>query len=301
MPELKQNLELLEELDAFLRCGYQPGEILELLASELGCRYRQRLQRGQAWSAVWELEPEMALILRTAELNGRLRDFIALALEYYKNKISFQKALRQKAAYPVLTLVFTLLLLLGFIFFLLPMFNGLTAELGGRQSPRFWQWLIIGLVVAPGCAVRPLSGLLLERTGLKRLQNTLQQLNLLLLTDRAGIPLANFLAEYLPANPQPELARIYFYLNKGLPVGEALARAEVFSRAELKLLTVGGGANYSRGLEYLQNACRQNYQRKIDGILFWLEPGLLLFAGGVIALISWSFFRPLFSLSGLEF
>jgi len=301
MPDVRQNLELLEELDAFLNCGYQFGEILELLTSRLGCRYRQRLQRGEAWSAVWELEPEMSLILRTAELNGRLADFVRLAMEYYKEKISFQSALRAKAAYPLLILVFTILTLAAFVFFLLPLFNSLTVELGGRSNSALWQWLLVFLVAGLMLSFKPLSNFLFRCTGLQEQSALLQKLNLLVMTDNAGVPLANFLAEYLQLAPQPDLAKVYFYLQKGLSSADALARAGLFAPAELKLLTVGGGVNYSRGLGYLRNNLKQAYQNKINQILFWLEPGLLLFTGLVLAVISWSFFRPLFSLSGLEF
>lgn len=301
MPDIRQNLELLEELDAFLNCGYQLGEILELLASRLGCRYRQRLQRGEAWNQVWELEPEMSLILRTAELNGRLPDFVRLAIDYYREKISFQNALRSKAAYPVLILVFTILMLAAFIFFLLPLFNSLTTELGGQQNSVVWQWLLFLLIIILLINLKPLSNFLFRYTGLQQQNTALQKINLLVLTDSAGIPLANFLTEYLQLAAQPELARVYFYLQKGLSSSAALAQAGLFSPAQLKLLTVGGGVNYSRGLVYLQNSLKQAYQHKINQLLFWLEPGLLLFTGILLALISWNFFRPLFSLSGLEF
>ncbi|GBR76996.1 type II secretory pathway component PulF [Candidatus Termititenax persephonae] len=297
---LQKNLELLEELDAFLNCGYSQGEILDLLTSELGCRYRQRLQRGQPWSSVWELEPEMALVLRTAELNGRLRDFISLALEHYRGKISFQNTLRQKAAYPLLTLGFTLLLLLGFVFFLLPLFNSLAADLGGEPPSALGQWLLLGglvLLIANG---KFFYRLLLEKTGLRQTLESIQTLNLLVMTDRAGIPLANFLAEYLRSAPRSDLSRVYFYLAKGLSVGEALSRAELFSRDELRLLTIGGGANYARGLDYLLKTFKQKYQDKINKIIFYCEPTLLLLTGGILALVAWSFFRPLFGYAGVE-
>ena len=301
MVSINQNLELLEELSAFLNCGYQPGEIIDLLTSELGRRYRQRLRRGQAWSAVWELEPEMALLLRTAELNGRFRDFIALALEHYRGRISFQNTLLAKAAYPFLTLVLTVLMLLGFVFFLLPLFNSLTAELGGQKTSVFWHWGLLSGLAVLFINYRAVYRFLLERTGLGRLAENLRILQLLTLTEQAGIPLANFLAEYLKSNTQAALAKVYFYLAKGLSAGEALTKAEIFNREEIRLLTVGGGANYARGLNYLLQDFRQAYQNKIDKIIFYFEPGLLLFSGSVMAFCAWGFFRPLFSYAGIEF
>lgn len=301
MVKLKQNLELLEELSAFLECGYQPGEIIDLLSSELGLRYRQKLRRGQSWSAVWELEPEMSLLLRTAELNGHFRDFIALALEHYRAQLSFQNNLRQKAAYPLLTLLLTMAMLLGFVFFLLPLFNSLTAELGGQAISPLWHWSLLAGLILLGVNYRAVYKFTVARTGLGRLSATLQVLQLLMLTERAGVPLAVFLAEYLRSASHPALSRVYFYLAKGLAAGEALARAEIFERQEVRLLTVGGGANYARGLEYLLQNYRQAYQNKIDKIIFYFEPGLLLFSGTILAICAWSFFRPLFSYAGMEF
>ncbi|MDR1113566.1 MAG: type II secretion system F family protein [Candidatus Margulisbacteria bacterium] len=298
---LQKNLELLEELDALLDCGYSQSEILDLLTSELGRKYRQRLQRGQPWSDVWELEPELLLVLRAAELNGRLRDFVALALEHYRDKTAFQNTLRQKAAYPLLSLGFTLLMLLAFVFFLLPMFNGLLVEMGGQASSALWQWAFFGGLILLLLNGKFIYTQLLEKTGLRQTLESMQTLNLLAITDRAGIPLANFLSEYLRCAPPSALNRVYFYLAKGLPVGEALARAELFRPQELKLLTIGGGTNYSRGLAYLLKNFKQNYQNKINKIIFYFEPALLLFTGGIIALVAWSFFRPLFSFAGMEF
>ncbi|MDR2430972.1 MAG: type II secretion system F family protein [Candidatus Margulisbacteria bacterium] len=301
MPDLRRNLELLAELDAFLNCGYQQGELLGLLRSELGRRYRPRLLRGEPLSAVWELEPELALILRAAELNGSLSDFVALALEHYQDKLVWQNTLRQKSAYPLLVLVFTVLLLFGFVFGLLPLFNSLAAELGGEPGNALWPWLFGGGLILFLLNIRPLCGFLLAQTGLNALDMTVKHLNLLLLTERAGIPLANFLAEYLKENPRSEFNRVYFYLGKGVPVGEALSKAGLCGAADLRLLGLGGGANYARGLAYLQKTLRQEYQAKINKILFWLEPGLLLFTGGVLAALAWGFFRPLFNYAALEF
>ncbi|MDR2428610.1 MAG: type II secretion system F family protein [Candidatus Margulisbacteria bacterium] len=301
MNTLQKNLELLEELDALLDCGYSQSEILDLLSSELGRKYRRRLQRGEPWSAVWELEPELLLVLRAAELNGRLPDFVALALEHYRGKTALQNTLRQKAAYPLLTLGFTLLMLLAFIFFLLPLFNDLLVELGGQPNSAFWQWTFLGGLILLLLNSKFIYAYLLEKTGLRRTLESMQTLNLLAITDRAGIPLANFLSEYLRCAPPSALSRVYFYLAKGLPVGEALSRAELFQPQELKLLTIGGGANYSRGLAYLLRSFQQDYQNKINKIIFYFEPALLLLTGGIIALVAWSFFRPLFSYAGMEF
>jgi len=301
MAKINQHLELLEELSAFLSCGYQPGEMIDLLTSELGRRYRQRLRRGQPWSAVWELEPEMSLLLRSSELNGRFRDFIALALEHYRNRVSLQNTLRQKAAYPALTLVLTLLMLLGFVFFLLPLFNNLTTELGGQKSSAWLHWALLGCITVLFINYRTVYRLVMEHTGLGGLAENLRILQLLVLTEQAGIPLANFLAEYLKANTQTALAKVYFYLAKGLSAGEALAKAEIFDREEVRLLTIGGGANYVRGLNYLLQEFRQKYQNKIDKIIFYFEPGLLLFSGTVMAFCAWGFFRPLFSYAGIDF
>lgn len=317
---LKSGVELDDAL------GFAVQEQKDHVLSFLLCRIRQDLRDGLSMSSAlrhYQAFPQIvAKMIEVAESTGRLTEVLGMLLEFYQFQQKMILEQKRLLNYPLVVFSIFIVLSLGAVIFMVPMFKRMYAGLGEdlfwltralvklsdslRFNPEAWilGTLFSGAIIV--CVYRLFGWywLLNLIPGGKRLQQSVQMLfysrsmEIMLLT---GVHLQEALAlaeEMFPKLLRKRIAPVREAVDSGKSLCDAYAMVPVFSPMFVKMVALGESSGH---LPSSFARIGSHNQEALKKIMAWastlIEPLLMiLIALGVLGFLL-SMYLPLFRMA----
>ncbi len=317
---LKSGVELDDAL------GFAVQEQKDHVLSFLLCRIRQDLRDGLSMSSAlrhYQAFPQIvAKMIEVAESTGRLTEVLGMLLEFYQFQQKMILEQKRLLNYPLVVFSIFIVLSLGAVIFMVPMFKRMYAGLGEdlfwltralvklsdslRFNPEAWilGTLFSGAIIIFVYRMFGWYWLLNLIPGGKRLQQSVQMLfysrsmEIMLLT---GVHLQEALAlaeEMFPKLLRKRIAPVREAVDSGKSLCNAYAMVPVFSPMFVKMVALGESSGH---LPSSFARIGSHNQESLKKIMAWastlIEPLLMiLIALGVLGFLL-SMYLPLFRMA----
>ena len=317
---LKSGVELDDAL------GFAVQEQKDHVLSFLLCRIRQDLRDGLSMSSAlrhYQAFPQIvAKMIEVAESTGRLTEVLGMLLEFYQFQQKMILEQKRLLNYPLVVFSIFIVLSLGAVIFMVPMFKRMYAGLGEdlfwltralvklsdslRFNPEAWilGTLFSGAIIIFVYRMFGWYWLLNLIPGGKRLQQSVQMLfysrsmEIMLLT---GVHLQEALAlaeEMFPKLLRKRIAPVREAVDSGKSLCDAYAMVPVFSPMFVKMVALGESSGH---LPSSFARIGSHNQEALKKIMAWastlIEPLLMiLIALGVLGFL-FSMYLPLFRMA----
>ena len=317
---LKSGVELDDAL------GFAVQEQKDHVLSFLLCRIRQDLRDGLSMSSAlrhYQAFPQIvAKMIEVAESTGRLTEVLGMLLEFYQFQQKMILEQKRLLNYPLVVFSIFIVLSLGAVIFMVPMFKRMYAGLGEdlfwltralvklsdslRFNPEAWilGTLFCGAIIVFVYRLFGWYWLLNLIPGGKRLQQSVQMLfysrsmEIMLLT---GVHLQEALAlaeEMFPKLLRKRIAPVREAVDSGKSLCDAYAMVPVFSPMFVKMVALGESSGH---LPSSFARIGSHNQEALKKIMAWastlIEPLLMiLIALGVLGFLL-SMYLPLFRMA----
>ncbi len=264
--------------------------------------------------------------VRSGEISGVLDTSLNYLADYLEREYDLVQRVRTAATYPLVVLVFTLLIAGAAILFIVPVFVQVFSSfrvalplitriiLAVSQIMRAYWWMglaVVALVAVAAASARrteagqravdaltlrlPLLGPLVQRLALARFGRAMA------VVIRSGIPILEGLAVVATAlgnrivGAQFEAAREG--MQAGQPMAEALRRRPLIPSMVVQMVRVG---EETGAMEDVLNKIAEFYEREVDNTVkrfaSVVEPILIVCVGGVVALVALAVLLPIWTL-----
>ena len=326
--------EFLLQLHRLLKSGVELDDALGFAIQEqknnvlsfLLCRIRQDLRNGLSMSSAlrhYQAFPQIvAKMIEVAESTGRLTEVLGMLLEFYQFQQKMILEQKRLLNYPLVVFSIFIVLSLGAVIFMVPMFKRMYAGLGEdlfwltralvklsdslRFNPEAWilGTLFSGAIIVFVYRLFGWYWLLNLIPGGKRLQQSVQMLfysrsmEIMLLT---GVHLQEALAlaeEMFPKLLRKRIAPVREAVDSGKSLCDAYAMVPVFSPMFVKMVALGESSGH---LPSSFARIGSHNQEALKKIMAWastlIEPLLMiLIALGVLGFLL-SMYLPLFRMA----
>jgi len=326
--------EFLLQLHRLLKSGVELDDALGFAIQEqknnvlsfLLCRIRQDLREGLSMSSAlrhYQAFPQIvAKMIEVAESTGRLTEVLGMLLEFYQFQQKMILEQKRLLNYPLVVFSIFIVLSLGAVIFMVPMFKRMYAGLGEdlfwltralvklsdslRFNPEAWilGTLFSGAIIVFVYRLFGWYWLLNLIPGGKRLQQSVQMLfysrsmEIMLLT---GVHLQEALAlaeEMFPKLLRKRIAPVREAVDSGKSLCDAYAMVPVFSPMFVKMVALGESSGH---LPSSFARIGSHNQEALKKIMAWastlIEPLLMiLIALGVLGFLL-SMYLPLFRMA----
>lgn len=326
---LKVGTDLFKAIDILIADLDKPS--MKVLLLEI----RSTLEKGQPFFSTFTkypkyFSPVFVNLIRAGELSGNLeRSFMELSVSLQK-ELELRNKIKSALTYPIILLAASFIILILLFSFALPkiaeVFSGT-----GSEPPTFskivfavglffgeYVWFILAFIIIGGVAawivfgktvkgkavlyrffIRiPLFNKVLKKIALQRFAYTLASLL------KSGLPLLDSIEITADTVGFEELKRSLLRIaregiTKGLTIGEAFKREEVFPRVVVNLVALSEKAGHLEDiLGTLSNFYESEIESSIKTMVTFLEPMLLLGIGVVIGIIALAIIIPIYQLVG---
>ena len=333
----RQLIVLCSSWASLLEAGLTMTDSLSLLKSQLEHREQQCLQQIieqiSTGHMVWEsfmksqcFPPFFISLLQVGEMTGTLPRELLRGATYYEKEEAFLRKIKRTLAYPLFVLLFSLAVLVIILTFILPSFELLfqtlqiDLPLGAQWALSVGlflkQWGAVGSVVVLCCLLLGLLGGQTKR-GKEKVSSWLYGFRfyrrLLLirfsLTLSALLESGKTLAEALEdtrrvvgnRKAREAISYVKEQVQKGAPFSQVVQESVFsFSFPLLHQLCQVGmeSGELPKFLSQAAYMMADEAERKLSRFRAILEPTLLLFVGGITALIIFSVMLPVFQAAG---
>ena len=301
------------------------------LVEALG-RVRQDVQKGLTLSAALAAHPEQFPILMTSmvaagETGGFLDEALDRIAKMYESDAALRAKIKSALTYPLVVLGFSLLMMIGVIWFIVPIFEGMFASLGGNlplptrimvtlSHSLFW-WLPLSVVLSvvgvrayararrtrPGFRARtdriklrlPVFGTLISKMAISRWARNLGTLL------SVGVPVTQAL-EMVGATSgnaviEEAMIEVRDAVRTGSPMSRPLARHAVFPPMVVQMLEVGEeSGRTSEMLDKAADFYDDEVKNATESLTSTLEPLMVVVIGAVIGVMVVCLYLPMFSI-----
>ena len=301
------------------------------LVEALG-RVRQDVQKGMTLSAALAAHPEQFPILMTSmvaagETGGFLDDALDRIAKMYESDAALRAKIKSALTYPLVVLGFSLMMMIGVIWFIVPIFEGMFASLGGNlplptrimvtlSHSLFW-WLPLSVVLSvvgvrayararrtrPGFRATtdriklrlPVFGTLISKMAISRWARNLGTLL------SVGVPVTQALEMVgsTSGNAVIEEAMIEVRdaVRTGSPMSRPLAQHAVFPPMVVQMLEVGEeSGRTSEMLDKAADFYDDEVKNATESLTSTLEPLMVVVIGAVIGVMVVCLYLPMFSI-----
>lgn len=331
-PELEKQSLFFHQLAAILQSGLSLLAGLSLLQRQsakdklLYYRLQSSLVRGRSLSEALAAEPEYfsrlsVSMVAVGEESGELARLLEELAAYYTRQDKLVRFIRQAALYPLLLFAVSLLLLLLFGLYILPVLLETYAAMGIKpagglarvlelrrllaDNPVEAMCTIAALAVVLSCCLRHLWRFFMH----SRLSGSFYDLllevrlcKLLALLLEAGLPITHAVG-IIAGTVEQESFRTQLQifssrLQRGVAIEQAATAAEgLFSPLTLELLCVGAATGYlPKMLGEAAAAGEVRITEQLERLRQLLVPVLLLVAALIVAVVVITIISPLFEL-----
>lgn len=287
-----------------------------------------RLDRGIPMSQAMRTHPSifnnmMISLVQAGEEGGLLDDSLERVAGLLEKQAALRSKIRSAMFYPSFVIFFALAVVVVFIAFILPkfqqVFKGLNVELPmltqvlfevGEYCTEHWQGIVVCTLVVVGAllfltrskATKPMMDRLKLRlpvikslvfkSGMARATQTLAALV------TAGVPILRGLemAENAAGNEviRQGFADLQASAKQGVHLGDAAKRAKVFPILVCQMMRIGEETGHLDDmLERVAGWYDQELDEQIKAMTSLMEPVMIIFVGGLVAVIAMAIFGPI--------
>jgi len=302
--------------------------------AEIAVDVRRQVEAGQPLSAALERFPKTfnrlyVALVRAGEVSGNLEVILDRLAAYLERADSLRRRVANALTYPAVILSMVIILGMGFLVFIIPLFQGIYDNFGAQLPlptqvvvalSTFFRdyWWILALVIAAvaffvkfygGTAEgrlrldraklgAPVFGKLFIRVAVARFTRTLGTLV------RSGVPIMDGLAITAATVGNRVLERAVLETRRAVGEGrtfaEPLAETEVFPPMVVAMIAVG---ERTGRLEEMLNRVAEFYDDEVEvavaNLSALLEPLLMIILGFVVGGLVVSMYLPIFQMPGL--
>ncbi len=295
---------------------------------------RAEVEKGTALSVALSRHPKVfsnlyVSMVKAGETGGILDSVLQKLAETLEADLSLRQKIKSAMTYPAVVFVLVMVVLAAILLFVVPIFRGLYAELGGTLPlptrvllgvsalvTRFW-YLWFGAALALGVGMRryvatssgryqldvlklrlPIFGKLFQKTALSRFARTLGVLL------RSGVPILQALdivAETVNNGVVSRAVRdVQASVGQGESIAKPMAGHKVFPPMVVQMVAVGEetGAVDSM-LEKISHFYDQEVEAAVAALTSLIEPLLIAFMGAVVGGIVVALYMPMFNIINL--
>ena len=319
-------LSLLRTLAILEEQTTKPG-----LVEALG-RVREEVQTGSTLSAALAQHPDefpllMTSMIAAGETGGFLDEALDRIAKMYEADAALKSKIKAAATYPIVVLVFSFLMMIGVIWFIVPIFERMFASLGGdlplptrimvQLSHHLYWWLPLMVVLfvggtklykrarktRPAFRTRtdrlklriPIFGKLATKIAISRWARNLGTLL------SVGVPVTQAL-EMVGATSgnaviEEAMIEVRDAVRTGSPMSKPLAKQAVFPPMVVQMLEVGEeSGRTSEMLDKAADFYDNEVENATEGLTSTLEPLMVVVIGAVIGLMVVCLYLPMFSI-----
>jgi type IV pilus assembly protein PilC len=301
------------------------------LSEALG-RAREEVQKGSTLSSALAQHPEQFPLLMTSmvaagETGGFLDQALDRIAKMYEADAALKSKIKAAATYPIVVLVFSIMMMIGVIWFIVPIFERMFASLGGQlplptrvmvqlSHNLFW-WLPLSIVLCivgarlykrarrtnPSFRTRtdriklrvPVFGKLATKIAISRWARNLGTLL------SVGVPVTQAL-EMVGATAgnaviEEAMIEVRDAVRTGSPMSRPLAKHAVFPPMVVQMLEVGEeSGRTSEMLDKAADFYDEEVKSATESLTSTLEPLMVVIIGAVIGLMVVCLYLPMFSI-----
>lgn len=322
---VRAGLPIIQSFDIMLE--RQKDSVFREILTDIRDKIKSGVALSDAFASYGEMFPPIyATSLRAGERSGDLEGVLRRFLRYQKMIVNLRKRVISALIYPVVLIV----LMSGLIFVMLTwvipkfaeFFAGFDADL-----PVFTRFLIAFTGVLRQNLVLVIAGLILFMIGFRRwirtsgrmtwdwvklrtpfvggifhrfaLMQFTQSLGTLLSGGTPMVPALEIASQSVTNQAvASRVASIVQNVREGEPLWRSLERTEVVSDLAVEMIKVGESTGaLTEMLSNVSEFYDEEIEARLARVVTAIEPIILVFMGGIIAVLLYAFYLPLFQLS----
>lgn len=267
--------------------------------------------------------------VQIGEESGKLNQVLKELSLYYKSKIKQRRQLISALTYPAVILFTSFAAVFFMLNFIVPMFSDIFTRFGNNlpwitqqivnlsellRANIWWMLLLCILAIIYVYMQRktiwyrkyssilllkiPVVGNLIHKINLARFSNSLSLLISSRIPILRAIQLVKQMMKFYPI--EISLENIEADVLKGLPLHKAMEKFEIYPAKMISLVKVGEEVNQlEHFFQQVSNQYTEEVEHRSAVISSLLEPMILLFLGGIVAVILIAMYLPLFQMSSV--
>jgi type IV pilus assembly protein PilC len=317
---------------SLLRALYILAEQTENKAlAEVANQVRIDVEKGASLSAAMAKHPKVfnrlyVAMVKAGEIGGALDSVLLRLADTIEKQVELRRKVKSAMTYPAVVAVLVLVIVTAMLLFIIPMFEDLYAELGGKlpaptqmlinlsQFIRQYWWLIFGAEIGAVVFFRrwiaseggrkqwdalklraPVFGPLVRKTALARFSRTLSALV------RSGVPILESLdivAETAGNHVVAEAVRdTQSAVKNGEPLAKRLEEHPVFPPMVVQMMAVGEETGaIDEMLDKIADFYDQEVEATVDALTSLIEPLLIVVMGVCVGGMVISLYLPMFNI-----
>ena len=302
---------------------------------EILAEVRARVVEGGSLADALQLYPKIfpemyVSMIRSGENSGNLGTILKRLADYYETQERLQGRLKSAMIYPAFMLVFSLLVVVFMVTYIVPKITQIFASKGtllplptrilmglSDFMVNSWYLVLIGLVILIfgfsaflrsefGKKVlqqlqlkAPLIGPLMQKVLIARFCQTLGTL----LGSGVDLKTALEISRYVVVNQLliEQLNKMIIEVNnKGIPLSAAMGRTGYFPDYVQHVVAIGEeAARVDELLERVANRMQEEVSRLLEGLTALLQPTMIVLMGGIVGFIALSVLLPMLNMNQL--
>jgi type IV pilus assembly protein PilC len=317
---------------SLLRSLYILAEQTENKAlAEIANQVRMDVEKGSSLSQALSKHPKAfnrlyVAMVRAGEIGGALDSVLMRLADTIEKQVELRRKVKSAMTYPAVVAVLVLVIVSAMLLFIIPMFEDLYSELGGKLplptqmlinisnfARKFW-WLIFGAEIAAVFVFRrwitsedgrrkwdalklraPVFGPLVRKTALARFSRTLSALV------RSGVPILESLEIVAETAGNHVVSSAVLDTQQAVKRGEPLARRleehPVFPPMVVQMMAVGEETGaLDEMLDKIADFYDQEVEATVDALTSLIEPLLIVIMGVAVGGMVISLYMPMFNI-----
>ena len=302
---------------------------------EILAEVRARVVEGGSLADALQLYPKIfpemyVSMIRSGENSGNLGTILKRLADYYETQERLRGRLKSAMIYPAFMLVFSLLVVVFMVTYIVPKITQIFASKGtllplptrilmglSDFMVNSWYLVLIGLVIL----IFGFSAFLRSEFGKKVLQQLQQKAPLIgplmqkVLIARFCQTLGTLLGSGVDLKTALEISRhvvvnqilmdqlnkmIIEVNNKGIPLSAAMGRTGYFPDYVQHVVAIGEeAARVDELLERVANRMQEEVSRLLEGLTALLQPTMIVLMGGIVGFIALSVLLPMLNMNQL--
>jgi type IV pilus assembly protein PilC len=300
------------------------------LAGVIG-EVRMDVEKGSSLSQAMSRHPKVfsrlyIAMVRAGETGGALDETLLQLADTLEKQVELKHKIKSAMTYPVAVLALVLCIVTAMLLFIVPMFKGLYADLGGTLPfptrllllvssvmVKAFPIVVIGMIGAVFLFKRwietekgrdvfdafklkvPVFGKLVHKTALTRFSRTLASLL------RSGVPILESLEITSDTVGNTVASRAIRDVSDGVKQGEPIARRmeqhKIFPPMVTQMLAVGEETGaVDTMLDKIGEFYEQEVEATVTALTSLLEPALIVVLGGAVGGMVVSLYMPMFNI-----
>ncbi|MGA1134942.1 MAG: type II secretion system F family protein [bacterium] len=301
---------------------------------EILAEVRARVVEGGSLADALQLYPKIfpemyVSMIRSGENSGNLGTILKRLADYYETQERLRGRLKSAMIYPAFMLVFSLLVVVFMVTYIVPKITQIFASKGtllplptrilmglSDFMVHSWYLVLIGLIILIfgfsaflrsefGKKVlqqlqlkAPLIGPLMQKVLIARFCQTLGTL----LGSGVDLKTALEISRHVVVNQLliEQLNKMIIEVNKGIPLSAAMGRTGYFPDYVQHVVAIGEeAARVDELLERVANRMQEEVSRLLEGLTALLQPTMIVLMGGIVGFIALSVLLPMLNMNQL--